>query len=83
MTPELKTLKREIIERGSIGADDVQTLRRAIFGPGSTAGTGVSKSEAELLFELNQATDSNSNHASWFELFVEAIKRHVLEDEQS
>lgn len=83
MTPELKTLKREIIERGSIGADDVQTLRRAIFGPGSTAGTGVSKSEAELLFELNQATDANSNHSSWFELFVEAIKRHVLEDEQS
>jgi hypothetical protein len=37
-----------------------------------------------MLFAVNDATEDNDGHdASWCEFFVEAIGKHVLEDEAS
>lgn len=44
----------------------------------------MDRTEADMLFDINDATTGNVGHASsWRELFVQAISKHVLEDEVS
>jgi hypothetical protein len=79
----LSSLKTAILEDGVIDAAEVAMLRTVIYGAGGAGGASVARSEADLLFELNDATSGKANHASWKNLFVEAISSHVLEDVES
>jgi hypothetical protein len=77
------SLKTTILADGTIDEAEVTQLRTVIYGTGGAAGAGVDRAEAELLFELNDATSGAPNHPSWTTLFVEAIAAHLLEDEAS
>jgi uncharacterized membrane protein YebE (DUF533 family) len=79
----LSALKDSILEDGIIDAQEVETIRKVIYGSGGSGGEGVSRLEADFLFDLNDATTGKANHESWKELFVEAITSHLLEDEVS
>lgn len=79
----LSSLKAAVLEDGVIDEAEVQMIRKVIYGPGGSAGTAVSREEADFLFDLNDATSGKLNHPSWKELFVEAISKHLLEDEVS
>ncbi|MBU1741372.1 MAG: TerB family tellurite resistance protein [Proteobacteria bacterium] len=79
----LKSLEGAILEDGIIDADEVQMIRDVIFGSGGGGGEGVDKAEAEFLFRLNDAVTGKENSPLWGELFVEAIGKFVLEDEES
>ncbi len=71
------------MEDGVIDEAEVKMIRAVIYGTGGGAGEGVDRAEADFLFELNDAVTGKENHPSWQELFVEAIGKHVLEDEES
>ena len=61
-----------------IDAADVEIVRRIIYGTGGESGLAISRPEAELLFDLNDATAMEENAPAWRDLFVKAITMHVL-----
>ncbi len=75
---DLKKLQADILADGVIDAGEVIALRTALYEDGS-----IDKEEAEMLFALNDAVSGKENHASWGDLFVEAITSFLLEDESS
>ena len=79
----LKSLRDAILADGIIDADEVKMIKTVIYGSGSGEGTGVSRTEADFLFELNDAVSGKNNAPEWKNLFIEAISKHVLEDEES
>lgn len=79
----LNSVKDAILGDGVIDAAEVQLIRKVIYAKGGGAGAGVDRLEADFLFDLNDATSGKGNHESWRALFVEAICKHLLEDEES
>jgi hypothetical protein len=79
----LSSIKSAIIEDGVVDLEEVQMLRKAIYGAGGAGGAEVDRAEADLLFEINDATSGNENASEWKHFFVEALSKHVLEDEVS
>lgn len=64
---------------GVIDADEVDHLRETLFADGR-----IDREEADLLFDINDATTENTGHAAaWQELFVEAVANHILDDPSS
>lgn len=78
-----KSFKEAILEDGVIDEHEVSEIKAIIYGTGGADGLGISRSEADWLFDLNDAVSGKDNHASWSELMVAAISSHVLEDEDS
>ncbi len=79
----LDSLKPVILADGIIDADEVEMLKKVVYGTGGGAGEGVDRAEADLLFDLNDAVSGKANDPSWKAFFVEAISKHVLEDDVS
>lgn len=79
----LESLKATVLEDGVIDDDEVEMIKKVIYGTGGGAGEGVDRAEADFLFDLNDATSGKNNSPSWKDLFVGAIAKHVLEDEIS
>lgn len=67
MAKDRKTAKRVVT------ADDVKALRRVLYAYSSDGGLGISRSEAEVLFDINDQTVESENDPSWTELFSKAI----------
>ena len=61
-----------------ISPADVEIIRRAIYAPGSPGGFTVTREEAELLFELSDATADSENTPSWDNLFAQAVANHLM-----
>ena len=53
------------------------------YGSGGDEGEGVSRKEADWLFELNDAVSGAANDPGWQDLMAKAISSHVLADETS
>ncbi len=66
------------VSPGQISDYDVELLRRILFSASSEEGIGIAQSEAEMLFELNDALGRAQNHPSWQKLFVGAVANHVM-----
>ena len=79
----LESLKAAILEDGIIDDNEVDMLKKVIYGAGGGDGEGVDRAEADFLFDLNDSTSGKNNSSAWKELFVEAISKHILEDEKS
>ncbi len=65
-------------QAGVITPFDVEILHRVIYAPGSPGGFTVSQEEAELLFDLNDATSSAENSPAWTEFFVKAVVNFLM-----
>jgi hypothetical protein len=57
---------------------DVEVVRALIYAGGSGGGFTVTRREAELLFELNDASRPAENAPGWQDLFVKAIASHLM-----
>lgn len=79
----LESLKAAVLEDEIIDDNEVDMIKKVIYGAGGSAGEGVDRAEADFLFDLNDATSGKNNASAWKNLFVEAISEHVLEDEIS
>lgn len=79
----LASMKDAILADGVIDADEVKMIKTVIYGSGGGAGSGVSRAEADFLFELNDAVSGKKNAPAWKKLFVEAITKCVLDDDKS
>jgi len=65
-------------EPGVITPADVEIVRRAIYSMGTLGGYTVTQHEAELLFELEDATDGAPNAEGWQDLFVKGIANFLM-----
>lgn len=66
------------LEPGQIGEAEVTLLKKVLYAAGGDKGIGLSRTEAELLFDLNEATSGKDNHASWQDLFVHGIANYLM-----
>jgi hypothetical protein len=66
------------IAPGRIDDAEVNLLRRLIFAPASDGPAKVSRSEAEMLFRLKDATLGADNSAEWKRLFVQGIANFLM-----
>jgi hypothetical protein len=63
--------------RVAIGAGDVAILTKALYAPAGDGSLLVTRREAELLFDLNDATGTAGNDPAWGQFFVHAIANHL------
>jgi hypothetical protein len=79
----LSSVKTAVLTDGVIDEAEVEMIRKVVYGSGGGAGASVDRAEADFLFDLNEATSGKENHPAWKALFIEAISKHLLEDETS
>ena len=61
-----------------IDAVDIELIKRAIYAPATAGGIMVTRLEAEVILDINLATDSTANDPAWKQLFVYAIGNHLM-----
>jgi hypothetical protein len=79
----IESIKAYVLEDGIIDAEEVTMLGKVIYGAGGAGGASVDRAEADLLFDLNDACTGKENDASWASFFIDALTKHVLEDDES
>ena len=57
---------------------DVELLRRILYAAGGSGHIAITRAEAEILFELNDNTDHETNAPAWNDLFVKAIANNLM-----
>lgn len=57
---------------------DVAIIRKVIHAPGGHGSLTVTRREAEMVFDLNDATRGEDNAPEWQDLFVKAIANHLM-----
>lgn len=62
----------------ALTADEVALVARLVYALAGGGGAAVSRTEAELLFRLNDAAKGRSNDPAWRDLFANAIGAHLL-----
>ena len=65
-------------EKGRISAGEVALLRRLLYAAGSDANTAITRAEAEVLFDINDACRGADNDPSWTDLFAKALAASVM-----
>jgi len=63
---------------GVIEKSEVDLLRRILYAFGGDGNMAITRSEAEVLFEINDAVADARNDASWNDLFVKAVANFVM-----
>ena len=74
-------IKRSITTKAGgavVDKNDVMLLRRYLFAAGGDGNVAVTRAEAEILFDINDATDSARNDPAWTELFVLGVVNHLM-----
>ena len=73
-------LKASILakERPAVSKEDVMLIRRWLFAAGGAGHVGVTKQEAEILFEINDAVKTGEATPAWGDLFAQGIVNHLM-----
>ncbi|MGE0408292.1 MAG: hypothetical protein AB7P23_03410 [Amphiplicatus sp.] len=74
-------LRAAILRKGArrgVTRNDVDLLQRFIFAKGGAGGLAVTRVEAELLFDINDANATAANDPAWTTFFVKSIANHLM-----
>lgn len=71
-------VSNKMLTPGLIGEAEVALLRSVLYAGSGDGGVGITRTEAEILFALNDATSGFANHPSWRMLFVHAIANYLM-----
>ena len=74
-------IKENIINKPDgavVEKQDAILLRRYLFAAGGDGNVAVTRREAELLFDINDATENARNNPAWTELFVQGVINHLM-----
>lgn len=74
----LTLVSRSVVENdGGISAVEVERMRRLMFAPSGPGRLAISREEAEVLFDLNDATRGAANDPAWTDFFMRAVANAV------
>lgn len=65
-------------EGASVSREDADLVRRYLFAAGGAGNVAVTRKEAELLFDINDATANAHNNPAWTELFIQGVINHLM-----
>jgi hypothetical protein len=65
--------KAGIATAGRVDAAGVALLKRLVFAGGGPGNVGVTRDEADALFDINDACKGGSNDATWADFFAKAV----------
>ena len=68
----LGKVKAAVVATGRVAADDVALIRRLVFAGASEGNIGVTREEADALFDIDAACGANADPA-WPQFFAQAI----------
>jgi hypothetical protein len=66
------------LQQGCMGEAEVELLRRILYACAGEGNVAVTRSEAEVLFDINDAVRDQPNHESWNDLFARAIGAAIM-----
>ncbi len=66
------------LQQGVIGKAETDLVRRILYAAAGDSNVGISRSEAEILFRLNDSTIESANDPAWTELFVKALANSLM-----
>lgn len=66
------------LEAGRVTEADVDMLRRVLYAFSGDQNIAITRTEAEVLFRINDATVGAQNSGEWPELFVKAIANCIM-----
>jgi hypothetical protein len=67
-----------ILQKGKITQGEVNLLRRILSAASGEAQIAISRHEAQVLFELHDATCHANNDPTWNELFIQSIAQYLM-----
>lgn len=63
---------------GIVDQADIELLRRILYAYAGGGNIAVTAAEADVLFDINDATADAENHPAWNDLFAKAIANHLM-----
>jgi len=63
---------------GKIGAAEIELLRRILYACASRDSAAISRSEAELIFDINDEITAEHKDALWTDFFVKVIANYLM-----
>ena len=66
------------LEPGRVNRAEVALLRRILYAFGGHAGIAITRTEAEVLFDINEASIDGDNDPEWTDLFVKAVANCIM-----
>jgi hypothetical protein len=66
------------LEAGLVNEADVELLRRILYAYAGEGNVSITTAEAEVLFDINDATVGKANHPTWPDLFAKAVANHLM-----
>lgn len=66
-------------QSSAILASDVIMIRKVLYAAGGSGATGITRQEADFLFDLHDASVKADNCDEWRDLFVKAICAHLMQ----
>ncbi len=68
----------QTVEKGRISEPEVELVRRILYAFGGDGNVAVTRAEAEVLFEINDAIINPAANPAWTDLFVKAVTNVVM-----
>jgi hypothetical protein len=65
-------------EPGVVDRAETELVRRILFAFGGDGNISITRQEASVLFDINDATDEKKNDPAWSDLFVKALANFLL-----
>jgi hypothetical protein len=65
-------------EPGVVDKAETELVRRILFAYGGDGNISITRQEAGILFDINDATDETKNDPAWSDLFVKALANFLL-----
>lgn len=63
---------------GVIGEVETELVRRILYAFGGDGNVAITRQEAEILFDINDATAEAANHPAWSDLFAKALANFLM-----
>jgi hypothetical protein len=63
---------------GRVGREEVELIRRILYAFGGDGNIAVTRAEAEILFDINDATADADNDPAWSDLFMKAVANFMM-----
>lgn len=74
----LLAVREGVLADGVVTPRETRALRRFLYAPGGAGRIGITRAEAEVVFDINDAVRGAENDPEWSVLFGQAITAYVM-----